>query len=188
MSSIKNRIGEILQDAHNYMEYRNRVYSQSYVWPESRAKQLRYAFALFRRNLNGFRDLVYYRLKSRLNGFLQLGYKKTTNLILDVGVIDGGIMFHHAFSTYLNAEYIGRGCSFRNNTTLGNKEVNGEICRPFLEENVFVGPNVVIIGKVRIGRGAVIGAGAVVTKDVPPYAVVGGNPAKIIKYLNPDKD
>ncbi|MGN1310303.1 MAG: hypothetical protein ACI4VP_01085 [Clostridia bacterium] len=33
-----------------------------------------------------------------------------------------------------------------------------------------------------IGNGAIIGAGAIVTKDVPPYAVVAGNPAKIIKY------
>ena len=57
------------------------------------------------------------------------------------------------------------------------------ICRPHLEDNVFVGPNAVIIGKVRIGEGAIIGAGAVVTKDVPAKAVVGGNPAKIIRYI-----
>jgi acetyltransferase-like isoleucine patch superfamily enzyme len=47
--------------------------------------------------------------------------------------------------------------------------------------DVWIGANVTIMDNVRIGNGAVIAAGAVVTKDVPPYAVVGGNPAKIIK-------
>jgi len=48
--------------------------------------------------------------------------------------------------------------------------------------DVWIGCNVVILDGINIGDGAVIGAGAVVTKDVPPYAVVGGVPAKIIKY------
>lgn len=48
--------------------------------------------------------------------------------------------------------------------------------------DVWIGYGVLIMGGVNIGDGAVIGAGAVVTKDVPPYAVVGGVPAKIIKY------
>lgn len=48
--------------------------------------------------------------------------------------------------------------------------------------DVWVGANAIIIAGVNIGNGAIIGAGAVVTKDVPPYAVVGGVPAKIIKY------
>jgi acetyltransferase-like isoleucine patch superfamily enzyme len=47
---------------------------------------------------------------------------------------------------------------------------------------VFIGTNAQLIGISSVGDGAVIGAGAVVTKDVPPYAVVVGNPAKIIKY------
>lgn len=48
--------------------------------------------------------------------------------------------------------------------------------------DVWVGNSVIIIAGVKIGHGAVIGAGAIVTKDVPPYAIVVGNPAKIIKY------
>lgn len=48
--------------------------------------------------------------------------------------------------------------------------------------DVWVGHGVVIKGGVTIGHGAVLGAGCVVTKDVPPYAIVGGVPARIIRY------
>lgn len=48
--------------------------------------------------------------------------------------------------------------------------------------DVWIGSRVMILGGVYIGNGAVIGAGAVVTKNVPPYAIVGGIPARIIKY------
>ena len=48
--------------------------------------------------------------------------------------------------------------------------------------DVWIGGRVTILPGVHIGDGAVIGAGAVVTKDVPEFAVVGGNPAKILKY------
>ena len=48
--------------------------------------------------------------------------------------------------------------------------------------DVWIGCDVTILGGVRIGNGAVIGAGAIVAKDVPPYAVVVGNPARVIKY------
>lgn len=44
-----------------------------------------------------------------------------------------------------------------------------------------------ILSGVTIGQGAIVAAGAVVVKDVPPYAVVGGNPAKIIKYRFPEE-
>ena len=49
-----------------------------------------------------------------------------------------------------------------------------------IDDYVFIGPRVIILPGVKIGKGAIIAAGAVVTKDVPPYAVVGGVPAKII--------
>lgn len=51
-----------------------------------------------------------------------------------------------------------------------------------IKDFVWCGANVTICPGVTIGEGAVIGAGAVVAKDVPDYAVVGGNPAKILKY------
>lgn len=47
--------------------------------------------------------------------------------------------------------------------------------------DVWIGQNVTILAGIKIGDGAVIGAGAVVTKDVLPYTIVGGNPAKVIK-------
>lgn len=48
--------------------------------------------------------------------------------------------------------------------------------------DVYIGFGVILIGPLRVGNGAIIGAGSVVTKDVPPYAIVAGNPARIIRY------
>ena len=53
-----------------------------------------------------------------------------------------------------------------------------------VKKNVWLGMNVTICPGVTIGKYAVVAAGAVVTKDVPDYAVVGGVPAKVIKYLD----
>lgn len=49
-------------------------------------------------------------------------------------------------------------------------------------DDVWIGANAIICSGVTIGQGAIVAAGAVVTKDVEPYAIVGGNPAKTIKY------
>jgi len=52
----------------------------------------------------------------------------------------------------------------------------------FIGDDVWIGARVIILPGKKVGKGVIIGAGTVVTKDIPDYAVVGGNPAKIIKY------
>ena len=55
----------------------------------------------------------------------------------------------------------------------------GDIC---IKDDVWIGENALILSGVTIGQGAVVGAGAVVTKDIEPYSIVCGVPARIIKY------
>lgn len=55
-----------------------------------------------------------------------------------------------------------------------------------IDDCVWFGNRVIIVGNIKIGEGAIIAAGSVVTKDVPPLAIVGGNPAKVIKYRDKD--
>jgi acetyltransferase-like isoleucine patch superfamily enzyme len=53
-----------------------------------------------------------------------------------------------------------------------------------IQEDCFIGGGVTILGGKTIGRGSIVGAGSVVTKDVPPYTVVAGSPAKVIRGVN----
>ena len=55
-----------------------------------------------------------------------------------------------------------------------------------VNDDVWIGENALILSGVTIGQGAVVAAGAVVTKDVEPYAIVGGVPAKLISYRHPE--
>lgn len=68
----------------------------------------------------------------------------------------------------------------RNDMPIQNQGHNyGDI---IVSDDVWIGANAIILGKIIIGRGAIIGAGAVVTKDVPSMAIVAGVPAKLLKW------
>ena len=62
---------------------------------------------------------------------------------------------------------------------LGHPSCNGDI---IIENDVWIGAKATIMSGVTIHNGAVIGANSVITKDIPPYAIVVGNPGKIVKY------
>lgn len=57
-----------------------------------------------------------------------------------------------------------------------------------IETDVWIGAGVTILKGVRISRGAVVGAGSIVTKDVPAYAIVVGNPARVIRYRGSESE
>lgn len=77
---------------------------------------------------------------------------------------------------------IGKGCHISQGVTIGGTSGLYEV--PVLGDGVQVGANAVIIGPIHIGSGAIIGAGAVVTKDIPPYSVAVGVPAKVVKTVD----
>jgi len=118
-----------------------------------------------------------------------------------------GRFTYTGFNTVIRSVEIGRFCSISWNVSIGGKDhslqnvtsgaiwgfhnMNGSKMKTFeygknqppciIENDVLISSNAVVLRNVTIGNGAVIGAGAVVTKDVEPYAIVAGVPAKKIK-------
>lgn len=94
---------------------------------------------------------------------------------------EGFEIFHSAHASVVSPEtIIGKNVYLRQNTTIGAKGFDSAEKSPIIEDEVTIGPNVCIIGNITIGKGAIIGAGAVVVKVVPPDSVVVGNPAKLL--------
>ncbi|MBX3190047.1 MAG: serine acetyltransferase [Labilithrix sp.] len=97
-----------------------------------------------------------------------------------------GVNFVHTLGTVIGGtSKVGARVKFMGNNTVGTAKDNG--C-PIIEDDVVVGCGARVLGPIRVGRGAFIGANAVVLSDVPPGAVVTGIPAKVREPRKNDAD
>ena len=122
--------------------------------------------------------------------FKVLHYMATHNASIDLSwrtKVGGGIALTHGFGLVVNpCAQIGNNVTLFHGVTLGRRDrISHEGERlteyPILEDDVWVGPHAIIVGGVIIGRGSRIAGGAFVTRSIPPYSIVSGNPASIIK-------
>lgn len=95
--------------------------------------------------------------------------------------IGGGLIVQHGYCTILDPKKMGENCWINQGTNIGY--TNGTDA-PIIGDNVRVSAGACVLGNLKIGNNVIVGANAVVTKDVPDNCVVGGVPAKIIKYIN----
>lgn len=98
-------------------------------------------------------------------------------------VVGKGLKIEHGYALVVNDRAVlGKNVHLRHCTTIGCQKLpdGSQGPSPIIGDNVEIGANAVLIGDIEIGHFAKIGAGAVVLKDVPPYATAVGNPAKII--------
>jgi putative colanic acid biosynthesis acetyltransferase WcaB len=115
-----------------------------------------------------------------------IAYKLVNEWVLGVELkastsVGYGLRIYHGVGLVIHENtVIGNNVTLRHNTTIGTEM--GEQEAPVIGDNVNIGPHTVMIGKIHIGNNVIIGAGTVITKEVPPNAVVIGNPQRIIKY------
>jgi serine O-acetyltransferase len=93
-------------------------------------------------------------------------------------------IWHHG-GMILHARSIGNDVHIRQSTTFGVARRNENRAIPIIGDRVDIGCGVCILGNVIVGNDSVIGANSVVLKDVPPFSVVAGAPARIVKSLEP---
>ena len=130
-------------------------------------------------NYKEYRSLFYYRVKfGLLIRILNIFYRGQDSLYFCTPEIGKALYIVHGFSTILNAQSIGDNCIIYQNVTIGLNEKSEK--GPLIKNNVRICASAMILGNIRIGDNSIIGAGALVLKDVPDNCTVVGNPAYII--------
>jgi serine O-acetyltransferase len=124
-----------------------------------------------------FRNIFYHRV-GRCKHLLNPLCRQLNSLFLPTVKIGPGLYVEHGFSTIVAADFIGENVWIIQQVTIGYKN---RIDGPKISNNVRIYAGVIVIGKIVIGENSIIGAGAVVTKDVPADCTVVGNPARIVR-------
>ena len=93
-------------------------------------------------------------------------------------------IWHHS-GMILHARSIGDDCHVRHNTTFGVAHRGDNRAIPVIEDRVDLGCGVCVLGAITVGHDSVVGANAVVVKDVPPWSVAVGLPARVVKSRRP---
>jgi len=105
-----------------------------------------------------------------------------TGIMLFPNTISEGLhLVHPGFRRIGVISHIGKNCTILPNVLVGRKEP-GEKADVYIGDDCYISTGVTILGPVTIGNNVTIGAGAVVTKDIPDNCIVGGVPAKILRY------
>ena len=127
-----------------------------------------------------FRNLVIYRNRKKKirRRIFSIFYPPMESLYIDAFEIGGGLYIQHGFSTMIAAKKIGENCWVNQQVTIG---YNGNSEPPVIGDNVTITCGAKVLGEIQIGNRVVVGANAVVIRDVPNDCVVGGIPAKILK-------
>jgi serine O-acetyltransferase len=101
-------------------------------------------------------------------------------------MIGPGFRITHGWGLVVSSgAVIGRNVTVFHGVTVGRKDsisANGRVSTyPTIKDGVWIGPHAVVVGGITVGRGSRIAAGTVVTEDVKPYSIVGGNPSRVIR-------
>jgi serine O-acetyltransferase len=122
-------------------------------------------------------------LAKTLGAFVQKAVEIVTGICVpNKTEVGGGLYFPRFGAIILSHGSIGTNCTIEQNVTLGIAGRGEERGHPTIGNRVFIGAGAMIVGKITVGDDAYIFPGSVVTRPVPPRAVVMGYPAKIVSY------
>jgi serine O-acetyltransferase len=112
--------------------------------------------------------------------FTRCRFRYGISIPFDAEIGPGFYIGHFGGIVVNGASRVGRNCNISHGVTLGQTNRGPRQGCPVLGDRVYIGPGAKVIGAVKVGDGAAIGANAVVTRDVPPNAVVAGAPARVV--------
>jgi len=143
-----------------------------------------FIYSLLFKPFNSKRILIGQYTHIRFPWNIKIGYGTYIGKGCQISAIEPGVI--SIGSKVMISPYVMLTSTIHNNSdTKRPMQDQGLSCEPVvIQDDVWVGGKSIILPGVTIGGGSIIAAGSVVTKDVPPFAIVGGNPARLIRYRN----